>query len=75
MKSLFGAADANLPICGKQAKVWQPGGYKICFCPGDCGDFEISAAAESAMSSRGFDGKALVVQCESGETLGGTPGV
>jgi hypothetical protein len=45
------------PICGKQAQIWQPGDYKICFCTGDCGDFEISAAAESAI--RSYDGEKI----------------
>lgn len=44
------------PICGKQAKVWQPGDYKICSCVGDCGDFEISGAAEAAMRLSSYNG-------------------
>jgi hypothetical protein len=44
------------PICGKKAKIWHPGDYKICSCTGDCGDFEISGAAESAMGLGKYDG-------------------
>ena len=62
------------PICGKQAKVWQPGDYKICFCPGDCGDFEISAAAESAMSSSAFDGESIGRAMRRRREAGWSPG-
>ena len=47
------------PICGKAAKVWHPGDYKICSCSGECGDFEISGAAEAALRLSKYDGNKI----------------
>jgi hypothetical protein len=44
------------PICGKKARIWHPGDYRLCSCPGDCGDSEISEAAEAAMKLSKYDG-------------------